>query len=113
MRTRFYAAREHRASADRFVPLFFAAIAAPAAWAEHAVIKLQVSGPDGRQESFADQEPPLGGIKRRPRMTVKRGDPLIFEFLLTNAYPHKRSTAVTVRISSSARGLSASKSCPT
>ncbi len=77
--------------------LFFAAIAAPAAWAEHAVIKLQVSGPDGRQESFADQEPPLGGIKRRPRMTVKRGDPLIFEFLLTNAYPHKQIDGVTVR----------------
>jgi len=77
--------------------LIFAASAAPAAWAEHAVIKLQVSGPDGRQESFADQEPPAGGIKRRPRMTVKHGDPLVFEFLLTNAYPHKQIDGVTVR----------------
>jgi len=65
--------------------------------AEHAVIKLQVSGPGGQQESFADQEPPAGGIKRRPRMTVKKGDPLVFEFLLTNAYPHKQIEGVTVR----------------
>jgi hypothetical protein len=65
--------------------------------AEHAVIKLQVSGPSGRQESFADQEPPAGGIKKRPRMTVKKGDPLVFEFLLTNAYPHKQIEGVTVR----------------
>jgi hypothetical protein len=77
--------------------IFFAAIAAPAAWAEHAVIKLQVTGPDGRQESFADQEPPPGGIKRRPRMAVKHGEPLVFEFLLTNAYPHKQIDGVTVR----------------
>jgi hypothetical protein len=76
---------------------FFASIAAPAAWAEHAVIKLQVTGPDGRQESFADQEPPPGGIKRRPRLAVKHGDPLVFEFLLTNAYPHKQIDGVTVR----------------
>ena len=65
--------------------------------AEHAVIKLQVSSPRGRQESFADQEPPAGGIKKRPRMTVKKGDPLVFEFLLTNAYPHKQIEGVTVR----------------
>jgi hypothetical protein len=79
------------------LPALCVAFTAPAAWAEHATIKLQVTGPDGRQESFADQEPPPGGIKRRPRMTVKRGDPLIFEFLLTNAYPHKQIDGVTVR----------------
>jgi hypothetical protein len=73
------------------------AMTAPAAWAEHATIKLQVTGSDGRQESFADQEPPPGGLKRRPRMTVKHGEPLVFEFLLTNSYPHKQIDGVTVR----------------
>jgi hypothetical protein len=73
------------------------AVAAPAAWAEHATIKLQVTGPDGRQECSADQEPPPGGLKRRPRLAVKRGEPLVFEFLLTNTYPHKQIDGVSVR----------------
>ena len=76
---------------------FFVAAVGPAARAEHAVIKLEITGPDGKQESFADQEPPLGGIKRRPRMAVKHGEPLVFEFFLTNAYPHKQIEGVTVR----------------
>lgn len=67
------------------------------AWAEHAVIKLQITSPDGKQESFADQEPPAGGIKRRPRISVTHGKPLIFEFVLTNAYPHKQIEGVVVR----------------
>jgi hypothetical protein len=79
------------------LPALCVAFMAPAAWAEHATIKLQVTGPDGRQEAFADQEPPPGGIKRRPRMAVKHGDPLVFEFLLTNTYPHKQIDGVTVR----------------
>jgi hypothetical protein len=81
-----------------FLPLLVVACVPPAAArAEHAVIKLQVTAPDGRQESFADQEPPLGGIKRRPRMTVKHGEPLVVEYFLTNAYPHKQIEGVTVR----------------
>jgi hypothetical protein len=70
---------------------------ASSARAEHAVIKLQVTGSDGKQESFADQEPPAGGIKRRPRLAVKHGEPLVFEFVLTNAYPHKQIEGVVVR----------------
>lgn len=73
------------------------ALTPPVARAEHAVIKLQVTGSDGKQESFADQEPPPGGIKRRPRMTVKHGEPVVFEFVLTNAYPHKQIEGVVVR----------------
>ncbi len=65
--------------------------------AEHAVIKLQITAADGKQESFADQEPPAGGIKRRPRMAIKHGEPLVFEFVLTNAYPHKQIEGVVVR----------------
>jgi len=65
--------------------IFFAVAVGPAARAEHAVIKLEITGPDGKQDSFADQEPPPGGIKRRPRMAVKHGTPLVFEFFLTNA----------------------------
>jgi hypothetical protein len=71
--------------------------AATTARAEHAVIKLQISSADGKQESLADQEPPAGGIKRRPRMSVKHGEPLVFEFVLTNAYPHKQIEGVVVR----------------
>ena len=73
------------------------ALAASNAWAEHAVIKLQITSPDGKQESFADQEPPAGGIKRRPRISVTHGKPLVFEFVLTNAYPHKQIEGVVVR----------------
>jgi hypothetical protein len=70
---------------------------ASSARAEHAVIKLQITGADGKAESFADQEPPAGGIKRRPRLAVKHGEPLVFEFVLTNAYPHKQIEGVVVR----------------
>jgi hypothetical protein len=77
--------------------IFFVAAVGPTARAEHAVIRLEITGPDGKQESFADQEPPPGGIKRRPRMAVKHGAPLVFEFFLTNAYPHKQIEGVTVR----------------
>jgi hypothetical protein len=85
---------------------------ASSARAEHAVIKLQVSGADGRQESFADQEPPAGGIKRRPRMAAKHGEPLVFEFVLTNAYPHKQIEGVVVRYFIVRTGVFGAKELP-
>ena len=89
------------ASLFRVGRLFLSAVClvlvASNAWAEHAVIKLQITSPDGKQESFADQEPPAGGIKRRPRISVAHGKPLVFEFVLTNAYPHKQIEGVVVR----------------
>jgi hypothetical protein len=77
--------------------LLVVVITSATARAEHATIRLQVTASDGRQESSADQEPPPGGLKKRPRLAVKRGEQLVFEFLLTNAYPHKQIDGVTVR----------------
>jgi len=79
------------------LPLLLFAVAPSLAYGEHAAINLQVIGPDGRQEAFADQEPPSGGVNPRPRLTVKAGDPLVLHFILTNVYPHGLLKDVTVR----------------
>jgi hypothetical protein len=65
--------------------------------AEHATIRLQINGPKSRQESFADHEPPVGGVNARPQFSVKAGTPLIVEFKLTNEFPHETIDGVTVR----------------
>jgi hypothetical protein len=72
--------------------------------AEHAIIDLVVlrvdpvtgvSTEEGR--SSADREPPLGGLHPRPLVHVKINDPLVLQFVLTNAYPHGEKKNVTVR----------------
>jgi hypothetical protein len=104
------------ASLFRFARLLMSAaclaLVASNALAEHAVIKLQITSPDGKQESFADQEPPAGGIKRRPRISVTHGKPLVFEFVLTNAYPHKQIEGVVVRYFVVRTGAFGSKEVP-
>lgn len=74
------------------------AMTAPAAvGAEHAVIDLQVIGPDGRAKAASDQEPPPGGVNPRPKLTVRAKDPLVLHFILTNIYPHGVLKDVKVR----------------
>ena len=68
-----------------------------AIWAEHSAINLRVIGPKDQQESFADEEPPAGGVNPRPRFTVHAGDPLVLQFILTNVYPHEVIKNVSVR----------------
>jgi hypothetical protein len=72
--------------------------------AEHANINLQVFrfDPSTGQTSdqvaaSADQEPPAGGVQPRPLIKVKAGEPLVFQFILINTYPHGVSKDVTVR----------------
>jgi hypothetical protein len=72
-------------------------LGATVARGEHAVIKLEVIAPNGRQNSFADHEPPLGGVYPRRQLEVKVGDPLILQFQLTYSNPHKRVNDVAVR----------------
>jgi hypothetical protein len=79
------------------LPLLLVAAIPAVAVAEHAAIKLQVIGPAGQQEASADQEPPPGGVNPRPRLTVKSGDPLVLNFILTNVYPHGLLKDVNVR----------------
>ena len=79
------------------LPLVLLALATMAARAEHATINLQVIGSQDQQEASADQEPPFGGVNPRPRLTVKVGDPLVLQFILTNVYPHGVLKDVTVR----------------
>ncbi len=76
---------------------FVFAFVPAAARAEHAVIDLLVVGPDGQAESFVDQDPPLGGVNPHGKMTVKAGDPLVLQFILTNAYPHGLVKDVSIR----------------
>ena len=68
-----------------------------AARAEHANIKLELTAPDGRQETYSDHEPPIGGVLARKEITVKAGDQLVLQFLLTNTYPHRQLDQVIVR----------------
>ncbi len=61
---------------------------ADAAHAEHANIDLRIISPDSEVSATSDRTPPTGGLMRRPVMVVKAGDPLVFQFFLSNVYPH-------------------------
>jgi hypothetical protein len=71
---------------------------------EHATIDLRVfrmdpATGDSKAEAAAsaDQEPPAGGVQPRPLFKVKTGEPLVLQFILTNAYPHGVKKDVMVR----------------
>jgi len=74
-------------------------LAAPPLRAEHASIELTLTGGGHQVEAFTDQEPPTGGVQKRPVLTVKAGESLVFQFFLTNVYPHGLVSNVTVRYS--------------
>ena len=90
-------------------PRCLAALLALAFWplaarAEHATIDLRVFLLDpgtgqtkDEARASADAEPPLGGYTPRPLFDVKAGEPLVLQFILTNAYPHGELKDVTVR----------------
>jgi hypothetical protein len=72
--------------------------------AEHANIKLRVFRIDSESgkarddtEAAADEEPPAGGINPRPTFRARANEPLAFQFILTNIYPHGELKDVTVR----------------
>lgn len=72
--------------------------------AEHASINLTVTriNPEpgaAREDATAssDQEPPPGGAQPRPLFKARAGEPLVFQFYLTNTYPHGEIKGVTVR----------------
>lgn len=67
-----------------------AALAPPAARAEHAKLTLEIHAPGGKQETaFVDQTPPASGKNPRPVLKVKAGDALKVKWVFTNVYPHK------------------------
>jgi len=75
-----------------------------AALAEHANIRLRVLRIDAETgkvrdeaDAAADEEPPAGGINPRPMFKAKANEPLMMQFILTNAYPHGELKDVTVR----------------
>jgi len=70
---------------------------ADSAQAEHAHIELKIISPDKTVSATSDRTPPIGGLNRRPLIVVKAGDPLIFEYFLTNVYPHGVLKNVKVR----------------
>ncbi len=65
--------------------------------AEHARINLRVSHQGQEVTATADQEPPAGGRNEPPVLKVNVNEPLIFQFYLTNTYPHKVIEHVQVR----------------
>ena len=74
------------------------------AGAEHASISLQVMRVDpvsGQTKddvtAGSDQEPPVGGFNPRPLFKVKAGEPLVLQFIYTNAYPHGATKDVRIR----------------
>lgn len=73
------------------------AFLAPTARCEHAVISMMVISPDGRTNGMEDQEPPVGGFNKRTKLKAKVGDPLAFQYVLTNVYPHGLIKDVTIR----------------
>lgn len=57
--------------------------------AEHFDIKLTAMSDSGaKQEAFADQSPPAGGLNPRPILKVRAGDKITFQFIMTNVYTH-------------------------
>ena len=91
-------------TARHLLAIFCLAVLPPAAAAEHAVIDLRVSrlcpatDPDPKSLSAnADTEPPAGGRNPRPLLKVKLNEPLEFQFILINNYPHGDKKNVAVR----------------
>jgi hypothetical protein len=72
-------------------------IAASALRAEHARIDLSVSCEGKQVTATADQEPPAGGFHEPPVLKVKANQPLVFQFFLTDTYPHGVIEHVRVR----------------
>ncbi len=72
--------------------------------AEHANIDLTLTRQDpnthaqlAQVSASADQDPPPGGHLPRPLLKVKAGEPLVFQFIFVNTYPHGEVKDVTVR----------------
>lgn len=71
--------------------------------AEHATIDLRVFRHDpatgkviGQASSYADTDPPVGGVNPRPVLKVKAGEPLVLQFVFINTYPHNEIKNVSV-----------------
>jgi hypothetical protein len=56
--------------------------------AEHFDITLRVQSAEGKAEAFSDEEPPAGGVNPRPVFHTLVGQPLTWQFFLTNVKPH-------------------------
>jgi hypothetical protein len=72
--------------------------------AEHASIDLRITDYEpgtgkikGQASSYADEDPPLGGVNPRPMLKVKAKDPLVVQFFYTNTYPHGAIPGAIVR----------------
>jgi len=78
------------------MPMLIAALAAPAARAEHAKISLDVEAGGETKTAFVDQTPPEWGKNPRPVVRAAAGAPVKIQWVLTNVYPHKTLENVVV-----------------
>jgi hypothetical protein len=74
------------------------------AQAEHAIIDLRIMRVDPQTGASKDemsasvlQEPPGENVNQRPQFKAKAGEPLVLQFILTNAYPHGEKKDVRIR----------------
>jgi hypothetical protein len=68
----------------------------PGPCVEHAKIELNVTAKSSKATAFVDQTPPAWGKNPRPVVRAKVGEPVKFQYVLTNVYPHKTLENVVV-----------------
>ena len=75
--------------------LIFMALSSPCL-AEHFVVHLSAQAPGARAESFMDTTPPLGGVNKRPILSIKAGEFVQISWQMKSGFPHGTMKGVTV-----------------
>ena len=88
-------------------------LASASARAEHFAITLTVEGNADKQEAYADDDPPPEGLHPRPVFHARAGEPLTWQFFMTNVNPHDELKEVTVRYFLAAEARTGQKEVPT
>jgi hypothetical protein len=81
----------------RIIPVLIGLLLAISSRAEHFDIDLTIEGAADRQEAHRDDYPPFEGRNKRPVFHGKAGEPLRFQFLMTNVNPHDVLKRVGIR----------------
>jgi hypothetical protein len=95
-------------------PLAFAlfAVIPASARAEHAKINLDVTASGEQVTAFVDQTPPEHGKNPRPVIKARVGEPIKFQFQMTNVYPHKTLENVVIHFYIAREGKVGQKPTP-
>ncbi len=72
-------------------------VLAPRIRAEHFDVTLTVESATEKQEAHADSSPPAEGSNPRPLFHGRVGEPLTFQFFMTDVNPHEELPGVVIR----------------